>query len=152
MDICDEFDAIARLRLEDFSADGFEAIARAVRAEQERRRCQASTWREAPVAQPRPVPERRRRLQRERERIAEAAQERRDRTERWTTSRMIVERQWLRDFPWSCEMSGAEWCKVRNPLAWARRAADPPRAAVDVPPSYGAPHVSPAELANGSGG
>ena len=151
MDICDEFEAIARLRLEDFSADGFEAIARAVRGEQERRRCQASTLSEPPPARLRPEPERRRRLRRELERVAEAEQERRDRTERWTTSRMIVERQWLRDFPWSCEICGAEWCKVRNPPAWARRAADPPRAAVEVPSSYGAPHVNRAEPANGSG-
>ena len=151
MDICDEFEAIARLRLEDFSADGFEAIARAVRGEQERRRCQASTLSEPPPARLRPEPERRRRLRRELERVAETEQERRDRTERWTTSRMIVERQWLRDFPWSCEICGAEWCKVRNPPAWARRAADPPRAAVEVPSSYGAPHVNRAEPANGSG-
>ena len=150
MDICDEFEAIARLRLEDFSADGFEAIARAVRAEQERRLCQASTLSEFPPARPRPEPERRRRLRQELERVAEAEQERRDRTERWTTSRMTVERQWHHDSPWSCELCGAEWCKVRNPRAWAQRAADPPRAAVEVPSSYGAPHVSQAEPANGS--
>ena len=151
MDICDEFEAIARLRLEDFSADGFEAIARAVRGEQERRRCQANALSVLPPARLRPEPERRRRLRQDLELVAMAERERRDATERWTTCRITVEREWPQyQYPWPCEWCGAEWCKIRNPPAWARRAADQPRAAVEVPSSYGAPQVSRAALASGS--
>ena len=120
------------LRLASFSNEEFEAIAHAVRGEQERRRCQASALSALPPAQLRPEPERRRGLQQDLE-LGAAELERHAETERWATSRITVEREWPRYMsPWTCEWCGAEWCKVRPPPAWARSTDDQPHAAVEV--------------------
>ena len=145
MDFCDNglFVVDLRLRLESFSAEEFEAIAHAVRGEQERRQCQANTLSVLPPARLRPEPERRRRLRQDLELVAMAERERREATERWTTFRITVERLWPQHHsPWTCEWCGAEWCKVRPPPAWARSTDDQPHAAVEVASSYGAPQVS----------
>ena len=154
MDFCDNglFVVDLRLRLAGFSAEEFEAIAHGVRGEQERRRCQANALSVLSAARLRPEPERRRRLRQDLDLVDMAERERREATERWTTSRITVERLWPQyHSPWTCEWCGAEWCKIRLPPAWARRADDQPRAAVEVPSSYGAPQVSPAALTGESG-